>query len=390
MNLQPCQCDEAQPACTFCDKRNLKCVYPTHQERPKLLTPPSSSTSAGLPRDASPFGDDEVAELALTTQCIIPPWTPPPALVTSTGSLSLTDMRLLHHLSTVTCNTVAIGEAANTTLQMVVPQLAFENEFLLNGILGIASLDMERLNPDSQDMQKQTTLYRGRAVAEFRRALTRIEPGTRNYEAALLMSVLLIALYSPDPPTDEDELIIIKWLIFYQGLRLFFNMSSSPKVIMAGSVAPFFRRELTELKIGPVVPKVLVRMLQVIDIMDPDFLMLEHYCKVLDDLGILYASLKQDGLGPELYIRVISWCSYIDREFANCARERRPRAIIIMAHYLVFVKVVRGLWWLERIPDRDIGNIVKSLGPRWLEYLEVPLRASVTTDKDEIAALLLR
>jgi hypothetical protein len=61
-----------------------------------------------------------------------------------------------------------------------------------------------------------------------------------------------------------------------------------------------------------------------------------------------------------------------------------------MAHYLVFVKVIRGLWWLERIPDRDIGNIVKSLGPRWLEYLEVPLRASMTTDKDEIAALLLR
>jgi hypothetical protein len=388
MNLQLCQCDEAQPRCTFCDKRNLKCVYPTRQECPKLLTLPSSSTSVCLSRDASPFGDDDVAELALTTQCIIPTSTPPPTLATSTGSLSLTDMQLLHHWSTITCNTVAIGEAANTTLQMVVPQLAFENDFLLNGILGIASLDMERLNPDSQDMQKQTTIYRGRAVADFRRALTRIEPGTRNYEAALLMSVLLIALY-PNPPTDEDELIIIKWLIFYQGLKLFLNMGSKP-MIMAGSVGPFFRRELTELKIGPVVPKVLVSMLQMIDITDPDFLMLEHYCKVLDDLGILYASLKQDGLGPELYIRVISWCSYVNQEFANCARERRPRAIIIMAHYLVFVKVIRGLWWLERIPDRDIGKIVKSLGPIWLQYLEVPLQASMTTDKDEIAALLLR
>jgi hypothetical protein len=61
-----------------------------------------------------------------------------------------------------------------------------------------------------------------------------------------------------------------------------------------------------------------------------------------------------------------------------------------MAHYLVFVKVIRGLWWIERIPDRDIGKIAKSLGPSWLQYLEVPLQASMTTDKDEIAALLLR
>jgi Fungal specific transcription factor domain len=385
-----CQCDEAQPICTFCEKRNLKCVYPVRQERTKLLTPPASSASASPTRNVSPFGNDEIMELALATQLIIPPWTPPPTLVTSTGSLSLTDMQLLHHWSTVTCNTLAIGEAANSTLQMVVPQLAFENDFLLNGILGIASLDMERLNPDSRDLQNQTTLYRGRAVADFRRALTQIEPGTRNYEAALVMSILLVVLYSPNPPTDEDELIILKWLIFYRGLSVVINMASFPKIIMAGAVGPFFRRELTQLKIGPVVPKVLVSMLQEIDIMDPDFLMLEHYCKVLDALGILYASLKQDGLGPELYIRIVSWCSYVNQEFTNCATERKPRAIIIMAHYLVFIKVIKGLWWLEGIPDRDIGRIGKSLGKKWLPYLEVPLQASTMTDKDEIAALLLR
>jgi hypothetical protein len=131
-------------------------------------------------------------------------------------------------------------------------------------------------------------------------------------------------------------------------------------------------------------------MLQKVDILDKDFLMLEYYCKVLDALGILYASLQQDGLGPELYIRVVSWCSYVGQEFTNCATERRPRAIIIMAHYLVFIKIVKGLWWLERIPDRDIGKIGKMLGPRWAPYLEVPLKASIMTDKDEIAALLLR
>jgi hypothetical protein len=273
---------------------------------------------------------------------------------------------------------------------MVVPQLAFENDFLLNGILGIASLDLERLNPDSQDIQKQSAIYRWRAVSDFRNALTRVEPGTRKYEAALVMSILLVVLYSPNPSVDEDDLVIIKWLIFYRGLKVVINMTSLPKIEMAGSVGPFFRRELRALKIGPVVPKILVSMLQEIDMMDPDFLVLEHYCKVLDTLGILYASLKQDGLGPELYIRIVSWCSYIDQEFTDCATQRRPRALIIMAYYLVFIKVIKGLWWLEGIPDRDIGRILKTLGPRWTPFLEVPLQASMMTDKGEIAALLLR
>ena len=327
-------------------------------------------------------------EFALTAELIVPPWTPPPALMTSSGSLSLGDMRLLHHWSTLTAPNLAIGEAANSTLQLVVPQLAFENDFLLNGLLGVASLDLERLNPNSQELEKQTVLYRGKAVADFRQALTRIQPGTRSYEAALVMSILLVVLYSPEVPTSEDELIIIKWLIFYRGLRVVINMSSFAKVVLAGSVEPFFRRELTELKIGPVVPKLLVSMLQEVDIMDPDFLVLEHYCKVLDSLGILYASLKQDGLGPALYIRVVSWCSYVDQEFTDCATQRRPRALILMAYYLVFIKMIKGLWWLD-FADRDITRIVKSLGPRWLPYLEVPLQASLMTDKDEIAAMLL-
>jgi len=330
-------------------------------------------------------------DFAASTELVLPPWRPPPILTTSSGNISVTDMHLLHHWSTITCKNVAIGDDANRTLQLVVPQLAFENDFLLNGILGIASLDLERLNPDSQSIQKQTNIYRGKAIADFRQALTLIEPGTRSYEASLIMSILLVVLYSHgEQHTDEDELIIVKWLVLYRGLNVLINMTSFPKVVLAGSVGPFFRRELKELKIGPVVPKLLVNMLQKVDILDKDFLMLEYYCKVLDALGILYASLQQDGLGPELYIRVVSWCSYVGQEFTNCATERRPRAIIIMAHYLVFIKIVKGLWWLERIPDRDIGKIGKMLGPRWAPYLEVPLKASIMTDKDEIAALLLR
>ena len=330
-------------------------------------------------------------ELSTSNQLILPPWCPPPTLVTSSGSLSIRDMNLLHHWSTITWNTVAIGDAPNRTLQTIVPQLSFENSFLLNGILGIASMDQERTSPDSKTLRNQTNIYRGKAIADFRQAVTRVVPGTRSYEASLIMSILLVVLYSEGQHMECDELIIVKWLIFYRGLRIFISMTDDfGKRVLEGGVGPFFRRELTPLKIPPVVPKLLVSMLQDVDIMDNDFLMLEYYCKVLDDLGILYASLQQDGLSPALYIRVVSWCSYVGPEFTDCAKEMRPRAIIIMAHYLVFLKIVKGLWWLQNIPDLDIGRIVTILDPVWLPYLEVPFQASLMTDKEEIAALLLR
>lgn len=314
---------------------------------------------------------------------------PLPPVMTSAGSLSIKDLRMLHQWSTATAGNVAIGPRACNTLLISVPQLAFEHNFLLNGILGIASLQVQRQYPGSVLVKRETDVYRTKAVKGFREAIGSIKSGSNLYEAALIMSILLIVLYSTGDALEKDELLIVNWLVLYRGLSTIMSMED-PKYIESLSVSPIFIREPTTLMTLPAIPRILVEMFAGIHPLDPDYPVLECWCRVLDALGSLYASLQQDGLFSQaLHTRIIAWPSYTTPEFTTSARERRPRVLVVLTYYLAFLKLVRGLWWTEGIPDREINAIARIVGPEWTRYMDVPLRITTISDPQEMANLLL-
>lgn len=308
--------------------------------------------------------------------------------MTSAGALSAVDIRMMHQWSSMTSVSVAVGNAAHKTLQLTIPGLAFENEYLMNGILGIASLHMQSLVPNPDQVRRQTDIYRAKAISGFRQALTRIVPFSREYEAALVTSILIVVLCSIDYDPGEGQLIVVNWFILYRGLSTVITMVTFPSV-RSLSVGPIFRREISELKVVPVVPTVLMDMVRSIPIDDPDFDMLEDYCKILDAIGMLYASLQQDGLGDGLFIRVVAWPSFSSHGFSQCASEYRPRALVILSYYLMFVKLGKELWWMKGVADRDIEGIKNIVGPKWQPFMLVPLQAMAMTGRNEIAKLML-
>lgn len=314
---------------------------------------------------------------------------PTPVVNTSSGSLSIKDLRMLHQWTTSTASNIGIGSGARDTLLLAVPQLAFENDFLLNGILGIASLQVQRQSPGSELARKTTDIYRIKAISGFRQALSRLKPGSNMYEAALIMAILLVVLNSKDYGYEEGELLIVNWLQLYRGLSVIVTMEDVENVKNL-SIGPIFQRDLVPLKTPPAVPRILVELFQGIHPLDPDFPKLECWCRVLDALGLLYGSLQQDGLSPELYIRIVAWPSYATQEFANSAQERRPRVLVVLTYYLSFLKLVKGLWWIEGIAEREIRAIAKLLGPAWQSFMEVPLQVAAMDDPEEMARLLLR
>ncbi|KAE8447310.1 hypothetical protein EG329_010868 [Mollisiaceae sp. DMI_Dod_QoI] len=379
------KCDEVQPKCTFCEKRNLSCVYPPKTTKSVPSNPSSSQSHEIWAREVSPQSDRGDAD-AETSWALV---ASPSALVTtSAGVLSPIDIRMMHQWSSMTSTSVAVGDGAHRTLQFVIPELAFENEFLMNGMLGIASLHVQSLVPNPEQVQKQTDIYRAKALSTFRRTLPRIPPFGREYEAALVMSILLVILCSKDYVLEEGELTVVNWFILYRGLSTIITMASFPKVTSM-SVSPIFQREISELKITPVIPTVLMDMVRAIPADDADFEMLEDYCKILDALGMLYASLQQDGLGDGLFIRVVAWPSFSSHGFSKCASDYRPRALVILSYYMMFVKLAKELWWMNGVSDRDIQGIAKMVGPKWLPFMMVPLQAVAMTDRDEIVKLML-
>lgn len=360
-------------------------MYPP---RPVRSDRGSSEVSQGLitpPQSASPISDEDV-DNSMSLELINV--NPLPPVTMSSGNLSATELRLMYHWSTFTYNTVGIGEHMNNVLRFVLPELAFENEFLLNGLLGIASLHRQRLLPDAGNSQKETDFYRYKALSSFRKAVAAVGADSPNYEAALVMSVLLVVLCSQDYSPEDGELTIVRWVVLYRGLYHIIMLRTYPGISNT-SVFPVFTRELTELTTVPVVPTVLMDMLATVNPLDPDYVDIPYYCKSLDALGMLYASLRQDGVGANLSIRVVTWPSYGSEEFAKCSRENRPRALVILAYYLVFVKLVKGIWWTEGISDREIKAINNIVGPKFAPHMKVPLQAAELIDLDEIARLML-
>jgi Fungal specific transcription factor domain len=350
----------------------------------ELIVRTKSSSSSFSPLSSSDDTDEEVSSS----------WTlvrsPSPPVISTAGGLSLTDLRLFHHWSTSTFSTLLVTNFPDTNdvLQRQAPSLAFQNEFLMHGLLGTASLHMQHLFPDSEQFQKRTYVYRAKAFSSFRQSLNCVVPNSDSYDAALLMSVLLVVLCSQDYLTGENDIVTIHWIALYGGLCAIIDMKYPPGVSDT-SISPILRRKLSEVEMTPVVPTVLLNMMRLVGPTDPDYSGLQSYCSLLDQLGILYASLCQDGLGPDLFLRIITFCTCPSEEFIIYARERRPRALVILSYYLSFLKLVTGVWWVEGIADKDIETIARTIDPKWLALMKIPLQVNKLTDRQEIAKLLL-
>lgn len=302
----------------------------------------------------------------------------------------MTDLRLMHHYSTFTGSNIALGPEACRVMEVGVPSLAFDNGFLMNGMLGMASLHMQYLLPQNEAHKRQTALYRAKAIRDYRNAVMTVTIDSKNYEAVLVMALLLVVLASGDRK-DDDELTVVNWMGLYSGLRLIVAMQFPVGAASTTTnVGPLFVRNLNDLLAVPLVPSALLNMLNGMDPSDEDFGNLEVYCQTLDALGKLYASLQQDELSVPLFIRIISWPSFTPSEFTDLVKNKRPRALVICAYYMSFIKLVSGLWWLEGLADRDILAITKILGPDWNHLLHIPLEILQTQEKQRIVDILFR
>ena len=305
---------------------------------------------------------------------------------TSTGILSVNDLRLVHHYSTSTWQTIGVHHASDPVLQISVPQLAFQHGFLLDAMLGMTLLHIQYLSPNSESAGKEIAVYRSRAISRFREALEGLNRESKNYEALLLMALLVILLTAND--SVDGDLAVIRWLKLYQGIRYIMEIRQGD--LSGTQVEPIFIRDRNNILGPPLIPSELLNMLACLTFDDPDYQHLHTYSHILDALGLLYASLHQDGPTEPTLLRIVTWCSFASAEFCILVKERRPRAFVICAYYMTFVKLIEGLWWAKGAANRDILAISQVLGQSWLPMLDIPLQAIQMNNIGDITNLLLR
>ena len=70
---------------------------------------------------------------------------------------------------------------------------------------------------------------------------------------------------------------------------------------------------------------------------------------------------------------VTSWPMETGTTFHTLLAERRPVSLVLVAYYAVLLKTGIGLWWVGRLPEALVNQVVASLGEEWADFVSWPL-----------------
>lgn len=328
--------------------------------------------------DASSSSDtDTTAELVIVDE---PPF--------KFGGADEYDMRLLWFYTTETYASFSVETGKipfiDRILKSTIPKFAFQSPFLMDCILGLSALHMQSLNLPVP--QSKAISYRARAFAGYRQAIEKANP--QDFPALLVCSLLLTALSSElFREADTKPLYIIDWMIVWRGIGLIFEIIPVDTLYHAGLEKLFSRPAFDLNQAALHIPNNLLFMVSSMKADDDDYVHNSTYYDTLKFLGGLYCELEA-GFSPVLSLRIITWFTFIPKPFVELARKHRPRALLILAHYLAFLKLVPNIWWLAGIGNRGIQDIIDALDPEWQQFLNVPAAAMQLSDKVELAKLI--
>jgi hypothetical protein len=326
------KCDETRPTCGTCRLRNVECEYPSGLDAP-------SSTVAVRPRVARTSTPAHLATSRINAVvykadnstnnilCVNP--------LTSShlGPVDYVDMKVLWFYTSATCKSFSSeGDERlpmQETLQNAVVQSAFESPFLMNTLLALTSLHMQSLG---QDIGARRALsYCAMAFEGHRKAITEARPKT--YGALLANALLLSLLASPAlRNTGEARLLLIDWMLMWRGLGSVFDITGGECVASSGFNALFSRPDVQPQATSATVPEELLTMVSRVTADDEDFPDVSTYLETLRCLGSLYCHLFEHGIDYKMTMRIVTWFTIVPNGFVVLAREKKARAMVILAH----------------------------------------------------------
>ena len=304
-------------------------------------------------------------------------------------NLESVDMKLLWFYTTATAKSFSVDAGGpndvDDILKVRMVQIAFDTPFLMDSLFALSCLHLQSLDQDCES--NRALAYRARSYEGYRRAVEQADPKT--FPALIANSLLLTALSSANfRDKHAKDLYIIDWMVVWRGIGLMIDLMGIETLLRSGMAQLFYRAPLDLDESASSIPNHLLFMVSSIKPDDIDYPDVQAYYETLKYLGSLFLHLRE-GTNPIMNLRIITWFTFIPREFAKLARERRPRALIILAHYAAFTKIPQSVWWLQGVGDRTLSDICNRLGPAWQHLLLMPQMVRHVEGEIPVARILL-
>ncbi|KAJ5391099.1 hypothetical protein N7509_006589 [Penicillium cosmopolitanum] len=365
------KCDEKGPPCSNCTSRELQCSYLRapprdghdhghgHGDAPPRPNTSISTRDSGTPRPAAPIS---------------------PAASTPSTISPVRDLELMHQFSTDTFRTLCTGPLEFEVWQITIPRLALRYDFLMNGILAVASLHLATIveSPTSLAYIDTALQYHNLTFGPFRIAIDNLTP--QNCEAVLAQSIIttVIGIALPWLTGSRDERSnmtenIVTVFELLQGVRKIMQIGRSwIKLSLFSRQKELWDSGPTELDSETAVA--LNRLMTLNDetlaSIDTDQYRINK--DVITHLRHCF-TLFGNSQDPA---NVLAWLAAVDKEFVDNVRRRQPLALLILMHWGVLLGELDGQrWWARNSGKALVSELLRVLYPvdaRWAGSLIWP------------------
>lgn len=298
----------------------------------------------------------------------------------------------MHHYSVFTAQAftgASRSDQASAALLIDVPRLALEHEFLMDTILLVAMIHLGCTDPKLLH-GLPVTLYRDQALRSFRQAVANTTEQT--ISAVRAASQLLATIsFASDRITNHSGLWVTNWLALAVGQRNFPLFHSADGLLPRHEVIrskDSLYGSFADISVPLVVLNDLQRVLPSNET-DENWPDRNALWEAAADIGALITILGLPHAQSWLETKIKAWAfDKMPLGFLDLVRNGKPRALVILAYYLVFLTFLPDTWLYKDAASHDIRMIHNMIGTDWQEYIAVPMRALELDDKAAITELL--
>lgn len=298
-----------------------------------------------------------------------------------TTELSIGDLELLHHFSTVTFATLADACASpnNRELwQVHAVKLGFRHEFLLRAILSVSARHLRYLNPPQNayyDLLAST--HQHFALETAREALTDVNE--YNCHAIFTFSCLIVIMTSASlrkQVGSEAHQEILEWFFLLRGcnsvLQLYWdNLADSFLYPLLEEVRQTETKATHGIKDVDRIMDLLTTCCFSSSVADPEAS--KAYSMAVYELMKTFSQvsiLRERGQG--LILSCCIWPNTIPQKYLELLADQQPQALVILAHYAVLLHWADHEWFMRGMARYLLDTIRSSVGEEWQGPLAWP------------------
>ncbi|KAK6207333.1 hypothetical protein LQW54_007291 [Pestalotiopsis sp. IQ-011] len=412
------KCDEARPSCGGCVRHMVDCVYQTPP--PAAAAASSASNSGGgssnPPEDAmnlssmeselnvlstpaaktSPLSDGSTAyepsQESTTTASSSPNVADNDGFETDlpeSRERRIWELRLLHNsLTQAKPFPTPQHPVVQDLFSMYIPNMALNEgrDGVLYGTLAHSALNMWTRSSDAEERKTLIRLqrtYLSMMLREHRAYLSELSPANADVVCICSLKILTHALAliqtlpsEPwQPPTDFLQMGSGAGFVFNTSWRMAQsgNGGEVPKIMALLQTPPGLRDPLeTILSDHSALDWVLEAPP---GSATPDAEMADPATRSVYEKAIAFICSVQRALArdePEFSIcrRLGGFAVWVPAEFTQYLTERRPRAMVVLAHFMAMFMAVEHIWIIGQAGENQIRGILKNLPAEWAYKLD--------------------